>query len=61
MAAGAGAQVVPVELPGHGSRMKEPRLTDLCQLSRQAVDAVEPYTRWGTQQPAHMLLSPGAA
>lgn len=39
-------QVLPVELPGHGSRMKEPRFTSLCELSAQAVDALEPQLRW---------------
>jgi surfactin synthase thioesterase subunit len=38
-------QVLPVELPGHGSRMKEPRVTNLCQLSQQAVAALEPHIR----------------
>ncbi|KAF6261033.1 Alpha/Beta hydrolase protein [Scenedesmus sp. NREL 46B-D3] len=33
-------QVLPVELPGHASRMREPRTTDLCQLSCQIVDAL---------------------
>lgn len=38
-------QVMPIELPGHGSRMKEPRLTDLCPLSTEAVAAIEPHIR----------------
>jgi surfactin synthase thioesterase subunit len=33
-------QVLPVELPGHGTRIKEPCCTDLVALSRQAVDAL---------------------
>lgn len=33
-------QVLPVELPGHGSRMAEPRVTDLCSLACQIVDAL---------------------
>lgn len=44
-AGGCCLQVMPIELPGHGSRMKEPRLTDLCQLSAEAVAAIEPHIR----------------
>ena len=38
-------QVMPIELPGHGSRMKEPRVTNLCEISCQAVDAIQPHIR----------------
>lgn len=36
-------QVLPVELPGHGSRMREPRVTDLCTLSCHIVDALSDH------------------
>ncbi|WIA33547.1 hypothetical protein OEZ86_006671 [Tetradesmus obliquus] len=46
-------QVLPVELPGHASRMREPCTTNMCQLSCQIVDALAssfasgPYALFG--------------
>eukprot|EP00878_Enallax_costatus_P021992 GHUV01023314.1.p1 GENE.GHUV01023314.1~~GHUV01023314.1.p1 ORF type:complete len:203 (+),score=34.45 GHUV01023314.1:785-1393(+) len=41
-------QVLPIELPGHGSRMREPRVTDLCQLSCQIADVICSSTSSGS-------------
>eukprot|EP00879_Flechtneria_rotunda_P020453 GHRR01021519.1.p1 GENE.GHRR01021519.1~~GHRR01021519.1.p1 ORF type:complete len:254 (+),score=65.02 GHRR01021519.1:166-927(+) len=42
-------QVLPIELPGHGSKMKQSRTTNLCQLSCQVVDAIVSSIRTGQQ------------
>jgi surfactin synthase thioesterase subunit len=34
--------LLPVELPGRNTRMREPCYTDLCALAKDAVSALEP-------------------
>ncbi len=51
---------MPVELPGRGARMAEPRFTDLRQLAAAAADALVPSLRQSAAPYALLGHSMGA-